>query len=56
MLREFSIADAYTLVFLGWAKNFQIPVADAHRASARALLARPAVQRVVEQEGLKFDV
>jgi glutathione S-transferase len=56
VLGQFSIADAYTLVFANWAKGFQIPIGDAHRASARALIARPAVARVLEQEGLKLEL
>lgn len=52
----FSAADAYTLVFTLWAKKFGLTVGDRMTASAKALLARPGVQRAVTTQQLKFDL
>lgn len=53
---RFSIADSYTLVFLGWAKLFKLELGAGHKAAAEKLLARPAVQRALAVEGLKLEV
>jgi glutathione S-transferase len=53
---QFSVADSYTLVFTLWGKKFGITVGDKMLASARALLARPGVQRAVTTQQLKFDL
>jgi glutathione S-transferase len=53
---QFSIADAYTLLFYLWGKSFGFNIGDQHRASAKALLARPGVQRAVTTQELKFDL
>jgi glutathione S-transferase len=53
---QFSIADAYTLVFYLWGKSFGFTVGDKHHASAKALLARPGVQRAVTTQELRFEV
>jgi glutathione S-transferase len=52
----FSGADAYTPVFTLWAKSFGLSIGDKMRASAKAVLARPAVQRAVTTQQLKFDL
>ena len=51
----FSVADGYTLVFTLWAGKFGLTVGPKMRASAKALLQRPAVQRAVETQQLKFE-
>ncbi len=55
VLGRFSVADAYTLVFKLWARSFGIPVGPNIVRSAKALLARPAVQRAVTTQQLKFE-
>ena len=52
---DFTIADAYTLVFYRWAQGNQIAIPEGLRAAARTLLARPAVKRTIEQEGLTVE-
>jgi glutathione S-transferase len=52
---QFSVADAYTLVFFAWAKTFQMSIGERWRASATALLARPGVQRALATQGLKLE-
>jgi glutathione S-transferase len=51
----FSAADCYTLVFTLWALNFGLNVGPKMRASAKALLQRPAVQRAVQTHQLKIE-
>lgn len=53
---QFSGADAYTLVFTLWAKNFKLNIGPNMLASAKALLERPGVQRAVQTQELKFDL
>ncbi|MCU1277957.1 MAG: Glyoxalase family protein [bacterium] len=52
---EFSVADAYTLVFTGWARLFGLKIGDKMRASAKALLKRDGVKRAVTTQQLKFE-
>jgi glutathione S-transferase len=58
----YSLADAYLLVFFGWAsglKKFDMATTYPHyTAWARRVLARPAVQKVVALEGIgaRFEV
>lgn len=52
---RFSAADCYTPVFTLWALKFGLTVGPKMRASAKALLARPAVQRAVTTQQLKFE-
>jgi glutathione S-transferase len=52
---SFSIADCYTLVFTQWAGKFGLTVGPKMRASAKALLKRPGVQRAVTAQQLKFE-
>ena len=53
---QFSAADAYTIVFLSWAKLFSLPMGDNWKRSAAAVLDRPAVQRVLAAHDLKIAV
>jgi glutathione S-transferase len=53
---SFSTADAYTLVFFGWANLFSLPIGDNWKKAAGALLERPAVQRVLDAHELKLAV
>jgi glutathione S-transferase len=51
----FSAADCYTLVFTLWGMKMGFNVGPKMRASAKALLQRPAVKRAVEAQQLKFE-
>jgi glutathione S-transferase len=51
----FSAADCYTLVFTLWALKMKFTIGERMRASAKALLQRPAVQRAVTKQQLKFE-
>jgi glutathione S-transferase len=51
----FSAADCYTLVFTLWGMKMGFNVGPKMRASAKALLQRPAVQRAVTTQQLKFE-
>lgn len=51
----FSAADCYTLVFTLWATMMGFTLGPKMRASAKALLQRPAVQRAVTTQQLKFE-
>ncbi|MGZ3438833.1 MAG: glutathione S-transferase family protein [Polyangia bacterium] len=53
---QLSVADCYTLVFTLWGKRFGFKLGDKMLASAKALLARPAVQRAVTTQQLKFEL
>jgi glutathione S-transferase len=56
VLGEFSIADAYTLVFANWMRLFGLTPGDNIKRSVRALLARPGVERAVTTQQLKIEV
>jgi glutathione S-transferase len=56
VLGEFSIADAYTLVFANWMRLFGLTPGDNIKRSVKALLARPGVQRAVTTQQLKIEV
>jgi glutathione S-transferase len=49
---QYSVCDAYALVYYGWAMRFGLPVAElaAFTALKERLLQRPAVRRVLERE------
>ncbi len=49
---QFSVVDGYALVFYGWGKRIDLPVADLKNYTAfkDRMLARPAVRRVLERE------
>jgi glutathione S-transferase len=51
----FTLADAYPLTFLRWARRLELDVAPYPRwtAHARLMVERPAVQRVLAREGLE---
>jgi glutathione S-transferase len=51
----FSAADCYTLVFTLWGLKMGFTLGPKMRASAKALLQRPAVQRAVTTQQLKFE-
>lgn len=50
-----SVADFYLFVMLRWAVRFQIPVPVALEAFRARMEARPAVQRVLREEGLPLQ-
>jgi len=52
---RFSAADCYTLVFTLWAPRFGLTLGSKTRAAAKQLLERPAVQRAVTTQQLKFE-
>jgi glutathione S-transferase len=56
VLGEFSIADAYTLVFANWMRLFGLTPGDNIKRSVKALLARPGVQRAVTTQQLKIEM
>jgi glutathione S-transferase len=56
VLGHFSIADAYTLVFTNWMRLFGLTPGANIKRSAKALLARPGVQRAVTTQQLKIEV
>ena len=53
---EYSVLDPYALVFYAWGKRRELPVAELkhYTAAKDRMLARPAVQRVMADEGLKL--
>ena len=51
----FSAADCYTLVFTLWGLRFGLTLGPKTRAAAKKLLERPAVQRAVTTQQLKFE-
>ena len=51
----FSAADCYTLVFTLWGLKMGFTLGPKMRASCKAMLERPAVQRAVTTQQLKFD-
>jgi glutathione S-transferase len=53
---RFSIADAYTPVFYHWCKKLGLSAGDAHRASVKTIIARPAVQRALAGEDVRLEV
>jgi glutathione S-transferase len=53
---QFSAADAYTIVFYQWAKNFSLQPGESHQRSVRALLQRPGIQRALDAHDLKVSV
>jgi glutathione S-transferase len=52
---RFSAADCYTPVFTLWAGLFGLQIGDKLRRSAKAVLARPAVQQAIKKQQLKFE-
>ena len=50
---QFTVADAYALVFYGWGVRAELPVKDLKNYTAwkDRMLARPAVRKVLESEG-----
>ena len=50
---QFTVADAYALVFYGWGVRAELPVTDLKNYTAwkDRMLARPAVRKVLESEG-----
>jgi glutathione S-transferase len=52
LLGAFTIADAYAFVTLNWARKFEIEVSPKLQAYFQRILARPAVQQALREEGL----
>lgn len=52
LLGPFTIADAYAFVTLNWARKFEIEVSPKLQAYFQRILARPAVQQALREEGL----
>ncbi len=53
---EYSVLDPYALVFYNWGVKRELPVAElkAYTAFKDRMLRRPAVQRVLAEEGVKL--
>ena len=53
---KYSVLDPYALVFYGWGIRRELPVAELKNYSAfkDRMLKRPAVQRVIADEGVKL--
>lgn len=54
---QYTVADGYLLVFYRWANRAKMPVNDLRNYSALAqrVLARPAVQKVMKDEGITME-
>lgn len=52
LLGPFTIADAYAFVTLNWARKFEIEVSPKLQSYFQRILARPAVQQALREEGL----
>ncbi len=54
---QYTVADPYLLVFYRWANRQKLPVSELknYRALIDRLLARPAVQKVMADEGITLD-
>jgi glutathione S-transferase len=54
---QFTVADGYLLVFYRWANRQKMPVRELKNYSAlvQRVMARPAVQRVMAQEGITLE-
>jgi glutathione S-transferase len=52
MGEQFTVVDGYALVFYGWGKRIELPMAELKNYTAwkDRMLARPAVKRVLERE------
>ncbi len=53
---KFSAADVYTIVFARWARGNQINVGENIKASIKALLERPGVQRAIATQQIKVEI
>jgi glutathione S-transferase len=49
---QFTVCDPYALVFYGWAKRIELPVAELRNYTAwkDRMVARPAVRKILERE------
>jgi glutathione S-transferase len=54
---QYTVADPYLLVFYRWANRLKLPVQSfkSYTALAQRVMARPAVQRVMADEGITLD-
>jgi glutathione S-transferase len=54
LLGDFSVADAYAFVMFTWARKFEIDLSGNPKLLAyfKRLMARPAVQQTLQEEGL----
>jgi glutathione S-transferase len=52
---KYSVLDPYALVFYSWGVKREFPVAQmkSYSAAKERMLQRPAVKRILEQEGVK---
>jgi glutathione S-transferase len=55
LAERYSVLDPYALVFYSWGLKRELPVAQMknYTAAKERMLARPAVKRILEQEGVK---
>jgi glutathione S-transferase len=52
LLGQFSVADAYAFVVLNWARRFEVETTPRLQAYFKRIMARPAVQQTLREEGL----
>ena len=52
LLGDFTVADAYAFVVLRWARRFEVEIGEKLETYFQRVMARPAVQKTLEQEGL----
>ena len=49
---QFTVADAYAFVVLNWARRFEVETTPRLQAYFNRIMARPAVQQTLQEEGL----
>jgi glutathione S-transferase len=52
LLGQFTVADAYAFVVLNWARRFEVETTPRLQAYFKRIMARPAVQQTLQEEGL----
>ncbi len=52
LLGAFTVADAYAFVVLNWARRFEVETTPRLQAYFKRIMARPAVQQTLQEEGL----
>jgi len=55
LAERYSVLDPYALVFYSWGLKRELPVAQMknYTAAKERMMQRPAVKRILEQEGVK---
>jgi len=55
LLGAFTAADAYAFVVLNWARRFEVETTPRLQAYFKRIMARPAVQQTLQEEGLPMS-